>query len=441
MSSEEETTNMTAGLPTATAMDTVAMTTAEPTTNGSFHVPFLWIIALSSVLGGLVVLLCIVACCWQLWKCYSKHFPKGNLRIPRPQFISEEDLTKSDFTISPQIFWEELKLDELALDDDMKKKMRMFLIPRNKLSIHKLIGEGQYAQVHFATLVSPSFSCEQKVAVKIMKEHWTDQARHLIEEGMLTVDLLHPNILTIIGISLEFVNSKQIRPLVVMPFLENGDLNSFLKNVRLANNQELSMRWRVDLMAQIASGMEFIASKNIVHRDLATRNCMLDDNYTVKVADFGLARQMHDAEFYKMKIRQSISCSLPVKWVAMEGLNDSIFTTMSDVWSFGVTMWEIFTHAKIPYPGLENYKVLRHLESGHRLYQPDGCPENLYKLMYSCWRKDPCMRPTFGYLREKLEALKVTLSTAEDTWSATIVRKNHGANIRQANALYHNAWV
>ncbi|XP_022108696.1 tyrosine-protein kinase Mer-like [Acanthaster planci] len=426
---------------TADVIDTVG--TADDV---GVHDPFVGILVASIALCVLVILMLVITCCWQLGKHCSQRgesMPLGQAKLKREStFISHEDHACGEFSISPKVFWEELKLDELALDDDeMKDKIREILIPRNKLSIHKLIGEGQYAQVHFGTMVSPSFSCEQKVAVKIMKEHWTDQARNLIEEGLLTLGLNHPNILAIIGISLEYTHTKQIRPLVVMPFLENRDLNSFLKNVRLAQNQELSLSWRVDMMIQIATGMEYIANNGIIHRDLATRNCMLDDNYVVKVADFGLARRIFDNECYKMRIRQSISCCLPVKWVAIEGLNDSIFTSRSDVWSFGVTMWEIATHAKIPYPGLENFKVLEYLEQGRRLRQPDGCPKTLYGLMYTCWHRDPIMRPSFGYVKEQLEALKETVSAADNSGSATMARQQHEAAIQQKNPLYHNAWV
>ncbi|XP_033632974.1 tyrosine-protein kinase Mer-like [Asterias rubens] len=359
------------------------------------------IIGFAALAGGLFILLCCVICFQEMRKIYMQRI-LVNFKAKDTVYDGHVD-----FTLNPKEFWERLKLDELAFDEQMKERLQSILIPREKLSFHKVIGEGQYSQVHLGMLATEStYRVERKVAVKIIKENWNGQARNLIEEGMMTVDFSHPNVLKIMGISLEYELSKMIKPLIVMPYLEKGDLNSFLRDSRLVHKTELALHWRLDMMIQIAAGMEYISDKKIIHRDLATRNCMLDDNFKIMVADFGLARKTNGNNFYKMRTQQSTSNSLPIKWVALEGLNDGIFTTMSDVWSFGVTIWEIFCHAKIPYAGLRNHEMLLHLEEGHRLHQPDGCPNSLYSLMLGCWNVDPTRRPTFRDLRENLEILK-----------------------------------
>jgi len=151
---------------------------------------------------------------------------------------------------------------------------------------------------------------------------------------------------------------------------------------------------------QIAQGMQYLSAKGIVHRDLAARNVLVCDNKLVKVADFGLARSTLGENVYHMTGQHN---KLPVKWMSPEAINDGIFTTKSDVWSYGVLLWEIATLGGFPYPGIKNRELMRLLKRGYRMEKPDTCSEEFYQMMRRCWVDNPDLRPTFTALCQELE--------------------------------------
>ncbi|XP_049778733.1 uncharacterized protein LOC126175796 [Schistocerca cancellata] len=160
---------------------------------------------------------------------------------------------------------------------------------------------------------------------------------------------------------------------------------------------------------QIAMGMEYLSSNHVVHRDLAARNVLVCSNRTVKISDFGLSRDIYEQNIY----RKTGSGRLPVKWMAIESLVHQIYTSQSDVWSFGVLLWEIVTLGATPYPGTPTGRVLRLLCSGYRMECPPNCSQELYEIMLCCWKMKPKDRPTFTYLRQQLDSLLENASPQE----------------------------
>lgn len=201
------------------------------------------------------------------------------------------------------------------------------------------------------------------------------------------------------------------KPMVILPFMKYGDLHTYLLYSRLDTGpKHIPLQVLLKFMVDIAKGMEYLSNRNFLHRDLAARNCMLRDDMTVCVADFGLSKKIYSGDYY----RQGRIAKMPVKWIAIESLADRVYTSKSDVWAFGVTMWEIATRGMTPYPGVQNHEMYDYLLHGHRLKQPDDCLDELYEIMCSCWRSEPLERPTFSALKIQLEKFLERLPDIQD---------------------------
>lgn len=211
-----------------------------------------------------------------------------------------------------------------------------------------------------------------------------------------------------------------------MEYAPNGNLLMFLRKKReiyeptwitTTNNpeNELTIRNLVVFAYQITRGMEFLASKQCIHRDLAARNVLVGEDYVLKVADFGLARNISKSDMY-VKQTQGV---LPIKWMAMESLFDRVYTEKSDVWSFGICLWEIFTLGGTPYPTRSAEEVMDMLSDGERMEQPPNCPLDMYFIMRDCWKQDPDQRPPFSQLSERIGRI-LELHTSKQTNSAYV---------------------
>ena len=148
----------------------------------------------------------------------------------------------------------------------------------------------------------------------------------------------------------------------------------------------------------IILGMEYLANNGFIHRDLAARNCLLDSGLTVKVSDFGLTRQVLDKTYY----RSQSDTHLPIRWMAIESIEHNLFSIKSDVWSFGVLVWEMMTRGRTPYESIRHFHIVHYLKSGNRLSQPDNCPQGVYRLCLKCWRKEYKSRPDFTEIIDNL---------------------------------------
>ncbi|CAM9782853.1 unnamed protein product [Lampetra planeri] len=301
-------------------------------------------------------------------------------------------------------------LTSLGVSEELKVKLKEVMLERRQLALGKVIGEGEFGSVIEGRLVREGASSEgTKVAVKTMKLDICsrNEMEEFLSEAVCMNEFDHPNVLGLIGVCMEMSQQHRMpRPMVVIPFMQHGDLHSFLLRSRISNQPTLvPLDTLVKFMVDIAGGMEYLAGKNFIHRDLAARNCMLHENMTVCVADFGLSKKIYSGDYY----RQGRIAKMPVKWIALESLADRLYTSKSDVWAFGVTMWEIATRGQMPYPGIANHEIYDYLQQGHRLKQPPDCLDQLYDLMYGCWHLDPTQRPSFTSLRYELEKIAKSL--------------------------------
>ncbi|KAF5275199.1 hypothetical protein FQR65_LT04231 [Abscondita terminalis] len=265
------------------------------------------------------------------------------------------------------------------------------------------IGQGFYGEVYKGTLESVGDGESRQVAVKKLKSSAVSTSLQDFErEISIMKTLKHPNIVEILGVFQEPEVS------LVMEFVQHGSLQSYLKIYRDSLTTKQLLKYAYD----IAEGMAYLGTKHIVHRDLAARNILVVDQDHVKISDFGLAQVMGSNEYYILKTNRE----LPIKWYAPESLRDGRFSSRSDVWSYGVTMCEIFVYGdepklqiettEAPSIGQEQQNLLKAIESGARLPCPRLCPQSVYaRIIYPCWQGNPHERPTFQQLLVEIEDL------------------------------------
>uniref|UniRef100_A0AAX7UY71 receptor protein-tyrosine kinase n=1 Tax=Astatotilapia calliptera TaxID=8154 RepID=A0AAX7UY71_ASTCA len=347
--------------------------------------------------------------------------PPFHSEVPGLQAMTKYNLSVScsnEQGASPNSKWVESNTTEgvenLGISEELQAKLQDVMVMRTLLSVGKVLGEGEFGSVVEGHFTQPDGTSE-KVAVKTMKLDSFSQREieEFLNEAACMKDFNHPNVIKLLGVCLEVGSAHFPKPMVILPFMKHGDLHSFLLRSRHRETPMfLPTQTLLKFMVDIASGMEYLSGRNFLHRDLAARNCMLRDDMTVCVADFGLSKKIYSGDYY----RQGRIAKMPVKWIALESLADRVFTVKSDVWAFGVTMWEIATRGMTPYPGVQNHEIYDYLVEGHRLKQPPDCLDELYEIMYSCWRADPLDRPFFPQLREMLEKLaeKLPESSSRD---------------------------
>ncbi|MED6256779.1 hypothetical protein ATANTOWER_021404 [Ataeniobius toweri] len=326
--------------------------------------------------------------------CFGWELGSAEKSQPVIQYTNQRSYSRSGVTIS---------LGNLNISNELQAKLQDVMTARNLLTIGKVLGEGEFGSVVEGRLGHTDGTSE-KVAVKTMKLDSFSQREieEFLNEAACMKDFNHPNVINLRGVCLDVGSGHFPKPMVILPFMKHGDLHSFLLRSRLKESPFfLPTQTLLKFMVDIASGMEYLSGRNFLHRDLAARNCMLRDDMTVCVADFGLSKKIYSGDYY----RQGRIAKMPVKWIAVESLADRVFTVKSDVWAFGVTMWEIATRGMTPYPGVQNHEIYDYLVEGHRLKQPTDCLDELYEIMYSCWVADPTDRPLFPQLREMLEKL------------------------------------
>ncbi|XP_068587045.1 tyrosine-protein kinase Fes/Fps isoform X1 [Cebidichthys violaceus] len=264
-----------------------------------------------------------------------------------------------------------------------------WVLEHDDIILGPLIGRGNFGEVYSGRLCSDN----TPVAVKSCKENLAPEHKSkFLMEARILKQYDHPNIVKLIGVC------TQKQPIyIIMELVQGGDFLSFLRH----EGHSLKPKMLVKMTENVASGMEFLESKKCIHRDLAARNCLVAQLNVVKISDFGMSRQQDDGVYSAGGgLRQ-----IPVKWTSPEALNYGRFTTESDVWSFGVLLWETFSMGMTPYTSMTNQQTRDEVEKGYRMPAPHGCPVEISRIMSSCWQYDPRNRPSFKKLRAELSTI------------------------------------
>ncbi|KAM9394003.1 fibroblast growth factor receptor 1-A isoform 1-T1 [Pholidichthys leucotaenia] len=293
-------------------------------------------------------------------------------------------------------------------------------LPRERLVLGKPLGEGCFGQVVMGEalgLDKEKPNRVTKVAVKMLKSDATekDLSDLISEMEMMKIIGKHKNIINLLGAC-----TKDGPLYVIVEYASKGNLREYLRvrrppgmeycyNPDQVPVENMTTKDLISCAYQVARGMEYLASKKCIHRDLAARNVLVTEDNVMKIADFGLARDIHHIDYYK----KTTNGRLPVKWMAPEALFDRIYTHQSDVWSFGVLLWEIFTLGGSPYPGVPVEELFKLLKEGHRMDKPSTCTHELYMMMRDCWHAVPSQRPTFKQLVEDLDRSLALTSSQE----------------------------
>ncbi|KAM8919736.1 tyrosine-protein kinase Srms isoform 2-T2 [Lycaon pictus] len=257
--------------------------------------------------------------------------------------------------------------------------------PRSEFALRRKLGEGHFGEVWEGLWLGST-----PVAVKVIKSAYMKLA-DLAKEIQTLKSLRHERL-----IRLHAVCSAGEPVYIVTELMRKGNLQAFLGG---PEGRALGLPVLLSFACQVAEGMSYLEERRIVHRDLAARNMLVGDDLACKVADFGLARLLKE-DIYS----PSSGCKIPVKWTAPEAANYRIYSPKSDVWSFGVLLYEVFTHGQCPYEGLSNHEALQQVTRGYRLPRPAACPAEVYTLMLECWKGSPARRPAFATLQDRLSA-------------------------------------
>ncbi|XP_070361844.1 ephrin type-A receptor 5 isoform X5 [Equus asinus] len=327
--------------------------------------------------------LCAVAHPSLIWRCgYSKakqdpeeekmHFHNGHIKLPGVRTY-----------IDPHTY------------EDPNQAVHEFAkeIEASCITIERVIGAGEFGEVCSGRLKLPG-KRELPVAIKTLKVGYTEkQRRDFLGEASIMGQFDHPNI-----IHLEGVVTKSKPVMIVTEYMENGSLDTFLKK----NDGQFTVIQLVGMLRGIAAGMKYLSDMGYVHRDLAARNILINSNLVCKVSDFGLSRVLEDDPEAAYTTRGG---KIPIRWTAPEAIAFRKFTSASDVWSYGIVMWEVVSYGERPYWEMTNQDVIKAVEEGYRLPSPMDCPAALYQLMLDCWQKERNSRPKFDEIVNMLDKL------------------------------------
>lgn len=300
--------------------------------------------------------------------------------------------------------------------EDPNKAVQQFAkeIDSKFITIEAIIGGGEFGDVCRGRLSIPERT-DLLVAIKTLKPGGAEKAKmDFLAEASIMGQFEHPNVIFLQG-----VVTKANPIMIITEYMENGSLDTFLR----ANDGKFQVMQLVGMMRGIAYGMQYLAEMNYVHRDLAARNVLVNSQLVCKIADFGLSRELVEDNFDGAYTTRG--GKIPVRWTAPEAIAFRKFTSSSDVWSFGIVMWEVMSYGERPYWTWSNQDVIKAIERGYRLPAPMDCPEAIHQLMLDSWQKDRSHRPSFSSIVKTLDKLICSPETLTKLSSSSTSPLNH----------------
>ncbi|XP_068239049.1 tyrosine-protein kinase RYK-like isoform X1 [Palaemon carinicauda] len=270
---------------------------------------------------------------------------------------------------------------------DVSAKLTGLRVPHETLQLLEIEQEGTFGRVYHALYQPPDKPHPTSVTVKTVTESSSEIQRSvLLSEGIMLAGLAHDQLLAVIG---AVVTPPESPPCIIFPRSSQGNLKRFLQGCHTLVTKEV-----VSVGLQVLQALSYLHSRLLLHKDVATRNCVVDDNLTVKLTDCALARDLYPADYHCLGDNEN----RPIKWLALESLTHKVFTPAADVWSWGVLLWEVMTLGQQPYGEIDPFEISAVLRQGVRLAQPINCPDELFQAMTFCWTAAPRERPSVDEL-------------------------------------------
>ncbi|EDW83595.1 uncharacterized protein Dwil_GK13696 [Drosophila willistoni] len=393
-------------------------------------------IAGAIVTGVLFLVIFIVATVYFMRSKHQDELDKKSTNhLPLPMDYASNEVNSMDTTpivktlhsnVTTPLFGNSRSYVDPHTYEDPNQAIREFAreIDANYITIEAIIGGGEFGDVCRGRLkIPPNFVQDIDVAIKTLKPGSSEKARcDFLTEASIMGQFDHPNVIYLQG-----VVTRSNPVMIITEYMENGSLDTFLR----VNDGKFQTLQLIVMLRGISSGMSYLSDMNYVHRDLAARNVLVNAQLICKIADFGLSREIENAsDAYTTR-----GGKIPVRWTAPEAIAFRKFTSASDVWSYGVVLWEVMSYGERPYWNWSNQDVIKSIEKGYRLPAPMDCPEALYQLMLDCWQKQRTHRPTFASIVSTLDNLArqpqslLTTRNSPETDGTHILDSQRGQNI------------